>query len=120
MTSSKAEMARAACLISCALLVLLYAIKTLYLWPKAMDTRVVIFVLQALPFAALLPGMIKRHWRNYAWLCFIVLLYFMNATLALFSPHRLIVDWFIMVAVISVFMAATLFVRWRRVELAAG
>ncbi len=118
MTFSKAETARYACLISCALLVSLYAIKTLYLWPKAIDTRAVIFVLQALPFVALLPGMLKRRWRSYAWLCFIVLLYFMNATLALFSPERLLVDWFVMAAVISVFIAAMLFVRWRRVELA--
>ncbi len=118
MTSSKAEMARNACLISCALLVLLYGIKTLVLWPKAIDTRLIIFVIQALPFVALFPGMFKRHWRSYAWLCFIVLLYFMNATLALFSPQRLVIDWFIMLAVVSVFMAAMMFVRWRRVELA--
>lgn len=118
MTSSKVEMARYACLISCALLVLLYAIKTLVLWPKAIDTRLIIFALQALPFVALLPGMLKRHWRSFAWLCFIVLLYFMNATLALFSPQRLVVDWFIMLGVVSVFMTATLFIRWRRVELA--
>ncbi len=120
MTSSKAATARTTCLVSCALLVLLYAIKTLVLWPKALDTRLVIFVIQALPFVALLPGMLKSRWRSYAWLSFIVLLYFMNATLALFSPGRLIVDWFIMAAVISVFMAAMLYVRWRRVELAGS
>ena len=120
MTSSKATTARLACLVSGTLLVLLYAIKTLVLWPTAIDTRVIIFVIQVLPFVALLPGIIKSHWRSYAWLCFILLLYFMNATLALFSPGRLIVDWFIMAAVISVFMAAMLYVRWRRVELAGS
>ncbi len=118
MTASKAETTHKICLFSCALLVLLYGIKTLVLWPKAIDTRLVIFVLQALPFVALLPGMLKRRWRTYAWLCFIVLLYFINATLALFSPERLIIDWFIMLAVVNVFMAAMLFIRWRRVELA--
>lgn len=118
MTSTKAETAHKVCLMSCAVLVSLYAIKTLVLWPKAIDTRLVIFALQALPFIALLPGMLKRRWRTYAWLCFIVLLYFMNATLALFSPGRLVIDWFIMLAVVSVFIAAMLFIRWRRVELA--
>ncbi|MGI9295268.1 MAG: DUF2069 domain-containing protein [Pseudomonadales bacterium] len=117
MTSSKADMARAVCLASCALLVSLYAVKTLLLWPKSVDTRVVIFVLQSLPFAILLPGLLQRRWRTYAWLCFIVLLYFMNAVLALFSPQRQPIDWLVLLAVVSVFMAAMMFIRWRRVEL---
>lgn len=117
MNSSKAGMARTVCLLSCALLVFLYAIKTLFLWPKALDTRLIIFALQALPFLVLLPGMLQRRWRTYAWLCFIVLLYFMNAVLALFSPGRQPIDWLVLLAVISVFMAAMMFIRWRRVEL---
>ncbi len=115
--SSKAGMARAVCLASCALLVALYAIKTLLLWPKSLDTRLVIFVLQVLPFAVLLPGMLQNRWRTYAWLCFVVLLYFMNAVLALFSPQRQSVDWLVLVAVVGVFMGAMMFIRWRRVEL---
>lgn len=117
MSSSKAGMARAVCLASCALLVALYAVKTLLLWPKALDTRLVIFVLQSLPFLVLLTGLLQSRWRTYAWLCFIVLLYFMNAVLALFSPQRQLVDWFILIAVVGVFMAAMMFIRWRRVEL---
>ncbi|MGI9286264.1 MAG: DUF2069 domain-containing protein [Pseudomonadales bacterium] len=120
MNSSKAGMARTICLASCALLVFLYAIKTLVLWPKSFDTRLVIFVLQSLPFLALLPGLLQRRWRSYAWLCFIVLLYFMNAVLALFSPERQPVDWLVLLAVVSVFMAAMMFIRWRRVELEAS
>ena len=117
MNFSKADTARTVCLVSCALLVFLYAIKTMVLWPKSFDTRLIIFVLQALPFLVLLTGLLQRRWRTYAWLCFIVLLYFMRAVLALFSPERQPIDWLVLLAVVSVFMAAMMFIRWRRVEI---
>lgn len=118
MKSSRSSIARQVCLISCAALMLLYALKTLVLWPKAIDTRLIIFALQAMPLLLLLPGLLRRRWRSYVWLCFILLLYFMNAVLALFAPGRLFIDWLILAAIIGLFVAAMLFIRWRRVELA--
>ncbi len=112
--SDQAALARKICLIACAVLVLLYAAKTLLLWDKPLEVRYSVFTVQLLPFLVVLPGMLKGRWSSFAWLTFIVQLYFMTSVLALFKPVSSYLDWGVLALVAVIFTAALLFVRWTR------
>lgn len=113
-------MMRKICLLGCAALVLLYAAKTLLLWDKPIEVRGSVFIVQLIPFLFVLPGMLKGKWSSYAWLTFIVQLYFMTSVLALFKPVSNFLDWGVLLLVAVIFTSALLFVRWTRVAEAAA
>lgn len=110
----KAQLSRKLTLGLLVVLAVIYAVKTLYLWQKPLDIRITLFVLQLLPFALVLPGVLKHSWRAFAWLCFILQLYFMQAVMTVFSPARSALDWFTLTVVVSVFVIAMMHVRWKR------
>ena len=64
----------------------------------------VIWLLQILPLLIFLPGLHKSRLRSYAWVSFVVLLYFMHGVLVAFSPSRL------MFGLVEVALCAMLFV----------
>ncbi|MEM1111313.1 MAG: DUF2069 domain-containing protein [Pseudomonadota bacterium] len=72
------------------------------------------------PLLMFLPGMLRDRLRSFIWVCFISLMYFITLVERLFgapgSPG-LIVG---MVAVVVLFNAAMLYVRWRARELNAA
>lgn len=82
----------------------------------------VIWLAVLLPLVIFVPGMLRDNLRSYIWLCFVSLLYFIRLVEALFanpqSPNAIIG----MVAVVTLFVAAMMYVRWRARELreAAG
>ena len=72
------------------------------------------------PLLLFLPGMLKDNLRSFIWLCFVCLLYFIVLVQRLFvvpGDGLAIVGTF---AVVSLFIAAMLYVRWRARELRAG
>ena len=77
----------------------------------------IIWLAVVLPLVIFLPGMLQDQLRSYIWLCFVLLLYFMRLVVALFespgSPLAIIG----MVAVVILFIAAMMYVRWRAREL---
>lgn len=85
------------------------------LWTSAAPWVVWIGLL--LPLLVFVPGILRDNLRSYIWLCFVLLLYFMRLVLALFadpdSPRALTG----MVAVVALFVAAMMYVRWRAREL---
>jgi uncharacterized membrane protein len=86
----------------------------LYLWQKPLDIRVTLFAMQLLPFALVLPGVLKHSWRSFAWLCFILQLYFMYAVMVVFSPERTTADWLTLALVVAVFITSMMHIRWKR------
>lgn len=48
----------------------------------------VIWLVQIVPLAAFLPGLHQRRLRSYAWVSFVILLYFMHGVLVAFNPER--------------------------------
>lgn len=118
--TDQTRLMRKICLIACAALVLLYAVKTLLFWGKPVEVRLSVFAVQLMPFLIVLPGMLKSKWSSFTWLTFIVQLYFMTAVLALFKPGGSYLDWGILLLVAVIFTSALLFVRWTRIAEAAA
>ncbi len=76
-----------------------------------------IWVLKLLPLLIFLPGMRKDNLRSYIWLCFICLGYFMILVQRIFAqPDSLLVASGLL-AVVLLFIAAMMYVRWRGREL---
>ncbi len=72
-----------------------------------------------LPLLIFLPGMLKDNLRSYIWLCFISLGYFILGVERLFAQPGSLLAMLGMFAIVILFIAAMLFVRWRARELKA-
>lgn len=79
-----------------------------------------IWLAKALPLLIFLPGMLKDNLRSYIWLCFVSLLYFIALVERLFARPDSTLAALGMLAVVTLFIAAMFFVRWRARELKAS
>ncbi|GAB3289217.1 DUF2069 domain-containing protein [Parahaliea aestuarii] len=77
----------------------------------------VIWLGKLLPLLLFLPGMLGDRLRSYIWLCFVSLLYFIALVERLFANPGSVLAVVGMLAVVSLFCAAMLYVRWRAREL---
>jgi len=77
----------------------------------------IIWLGKLLPLLIFLPGMLRDNLRSYVWLCFVSLLYFMALVERLFAQPGSVIAIVGMCAVVTLFIAAMLFVRWRAREL---
>ena len=78
-----------------------------------------IWTLKLLPLLIFLPGMLKDNLRSYIWLCFVCLGYFMILVQRIFAQPDSLLVVIGLVAVVILFTAAMLYVRWRARELRA-
>ena len=78
---------------------------------------VFIWAVKLLPLMMFLPGMLRDNLRSYIWLCFICLGYFLVLVQRVFAQpdSPLLISG--LVAVVVLFIAAMLYVRWRALEL---
>lgn len=76
----------------------------------------IIWLAVLLPLLIFLPGMRRDNLRSFIWLCFVLLLYFMRLVVALFEDPSAPLAVIGMVAVVVLFNAAMLYVRWRARE----
>jgi uncharacterized membrane protein len=76
-----------------------------------------IWVLKVLPLLLFLPGMLNDNLRSFIWLCFVCLGYFLVLVQRIFAqPDNLLVIAGL-VAVVILFIASMMYVRWRAREL---
>ena len=76
-----------------------------------------IWLIKLLPLLMFLPGMRRDNLRSYIWLCFICLGYFMLLVQRIFATPTDPVVITGLIAVVLLFTAAMLYVRWRAREL---
>jgi uncharacterized membrane protein len=76
-----------------------------------------IWALKLLPLLMFLPGMLRDNLRSYIWLCFICLGYFLVLVQRVFAQPDSLLVISGLVAVVVLFNAAMLYVRWRAREL---
>ncbi len=76
-----------------------------------------IWVLKLMPLLLFLPGMRKDNLRSYIWLCFVCLGYFMILVQRIFAQPDSLLVISGLAAVVLLFIAAMLYVRWRAREL---
>ncbi len=77
----------------------------------------IIWLGKLLPLLIFLPGMLRDTLRSYIWLCFVSLLYFIALVERLFALPGNALAIVGMAAVVTLFMAAMMYVRWRAREL---
>lgn len=94
---------------------LLLAVQTAEAWQAQLP--LIFWLVMLLPLLIFLPGMLKNKLRSYIWLCFVCLIYFLVLVLRLFARPDSPLAITGMVAVVILFIAAMLFVRWRAREL---
>lgn len=76
-----------------------------------------IWLLKLLPLLLFLPGMYRDRLRSFIWLCFVCLGYFAILVQRLFAQPQDLLVIYGMVALVVLFNAAMLYVRWRAREL---
>jgi len=70
-----------------------------------------------LPLLMFVPGMVRDNLRSYIWLCFVSLLYFIALVERLFALPGNVLATVGMIAVVTLFCAAMMYVRFRTREL---
>ncbi len=80
----------------------------------------IIWLGKLLPLLLFLPGMLRDRLRSFIWLCFVSLLYFITLVERLFATPQAVLPWLGMLAVVTLFCSAMLYVRWRARELHAA
>ena len=80
----------------------------------------IVWLAWCLPLLIFLPGMLQDRLRSYIWLCFVCLLYFMRLVVSVFAEPDSVVAIVGMVAVVTLFIAAMMYVRWRAREIRAA
>ena len=97
---------------------LLFVVQVLQVWLG--NAPWIIWVAVLLPLMIFLPGMLRNNLRSFIWLCFVLLLYFMRLVIALFESPTDPLAITGMAAVVVLFVAAMMYVRWRARELRAA
>lgn len=75
-----------------------------------------IWLVKILPLLLFLRGMLKDNLRSFIWVCFVCLGYFMLLVQRLFADPLNPLSLIGMLAVVLLFVAAMLYVRWRAPE----
>ena len=104
--AQKRRYSRVASLASYAGLLGYFAISPL-LNPIEGANPLVISSIQILPLLAFAPGLIKQNRRSLAWLCFVLLIYFIF-TVAMWQPQSAIT----MALIVALFISAMMHIRW--------
>ncbi|MFT4825151.1 MAG: putative membrane protein [Halioglobus sp.] len=110
--STASDKMRVLCLLSW---VLLLAVQVIDSWVTQVPWIIVLG--KILPLLIFLPGVIGDNLRSYIWMCFVSLLYFLVLVERLFAQPDSILAMLGMVAVVTLFTSAMLYVRWRAHEL---
>ncbi len=80
----------------------------------------IIWLAKLLPLAMFVPGMLRDRLRSFIWLCFVCLLYFISLVERIFAVPDSLLAGAGLVAVVTLFCAAMLYVRWRARDLRAS
>lgn len=109
----KTRISRALVLASYFGLLLLFSLWYLWLAPSRGDNPWVIWLVHLVPLLAFAPVVLKGRPRGHAWLCFVLLLYFLEAVIAAMVPTTRWLGLLDCALLTSLFTASMLFARWR-------
>jgi uncharacterized membrane protein len=109
--------ARQLCLITSVLLLVLLSVGTLSIVNLDLTARMVLLVAQALPLLGFLPALWRGGYRAYLWLCFVLLMYFVMATVRVVAAEAVMAQYLELMCTVVLFCAAMLYGRWRAQEI---
>lgn len=118
--SEKLELLKKVVLAAVAALMLLLSYNTLISPPIEKQPNTTMWIIQLLPLAILLPGLLRGGHRSYALLCFVVMIYFMAAVINAFTPGYTWPPYVEITLVTIIFVAALIYARYIRRAAQAG
>lgn len=85
---------------------------TLAISPPPTADPLVITLIQIIPLALFLPGVLMGKQRTCVWLCFVILVYFCIGVIWSMSPVQMVFGVGLSLLTVSLFTTAMLYVRW--------
>ncbi len=79
-----------------------------------------IWIIQVIPLLLFAPGLHRTNLRTYAWMCFVVLLYFTHGVLVAFDPSRMWLGIVQVTLCVILFCCLILFIRAYRDHFKVG
>ncbi|MFL0796880.1 MAG: DUF2069 domain-containing protein [Cellvibrionaceae bacterium] len=84
------------------------------------NNALLILGIKLVPLLIFFPGMMRKQYRTFSWLCFVMLAYFSGAVLSIFHPIQYQpTHWVQLFATVVLFNGAMMYSRWRQVEILA-
>lgn len=71
-----------------------------------------LWLVQTLPLAIFIPGLLRQRYRTYSWICFAVLMYFTWSVTNAMAPWARWWDLLIVLLTVSIFISAMMVSRW--------
>jgi len=109
----KTRISRLLTLLSYFALLLHFTLWYLWLQPAPSDHPWVIWLVHLLPLAAFAPVILSGAPRGHAWLCFALLIYFLEAVLAAMVPPTRWLGLIEALLLTTLFTSAMLYARWK-------
>ncbi len=109
----KADLAWRLLLTCVAMELIVLTLTTWWLHQEGREPSLTIWLVRIVPLLVFVPGMLKRNLRSLAWLCFVVLMYFMIAVTEAMSPLRLWINYVEVALSVAIFLTAMMTIRWQ-------
>jgi uncharacterized membrane protein len=71
-----------------------------------------LWLVQTLPLAIFIPGLLRQRYRTYSWICFAILMYFTWSVTNAMAPWARWWDLLIVLLTVSIFISAMMVSRW--------
>ena len=110
---SRADLAWRLLLICVAMELIVLTLTTWWLHQEGRQPSLTIWLVRIVPLLVFVPGMLKRNLRSLAWLCFVVLMYFMIAVTEAMSPLRVWINYVEVFLSVAIFLTAMMTIRWQ-------
>lgn len=111
---AKSLYARRATWLSYLALLLLMVVSSLPGFLPENSAFLLVISIKLVPLLIVLPGLLKDVMRSYAWLCFVVLLYFTQGVVELFLSQGAWMDIAITFFSVSLFLSAMFYIKWQK------
>ncbi len=79
-----------------------------------------VIAITLIPLLLFAPGVWRENPRSLIMLCFVTLLYFAVVVINLFKPTRSGFDWIELLFIVSLFISAMMFSRWKQMSAATS
>lgn len=110
------QQSKLAVLVACYGLLLTFLVGSIAAIGQLSLATPVIWLIQTVPLLIFMPGLHRGRPRSYAWVSFVVLLYFMHGVLAAFDPARRLLGIIEIFLCVFLFVAVIVFIRKYRGE----
>lgn len=97
--------------LSYGLLLLIISLDHWQLRPPAVDSPLLIWLVRIGPLLVFIPGVLYKWPRSFAWLCFVVLFYFISAVVDAFLERDLS-GWIQTTLCVTLFVSSMFYIRW--------